>query len=285
MHEELTPYELSLRLQAGFATIHSILGVAGESCKRQRTIRPNGTPDWHLLIVLKGEYILDIDSTNPVTLYPKSAILFPPHHRQDYTLSDDHPTGQMFWVHFYPEASMLEPLEWPKDEEGLAILQWEGNDRLGQQITEACARCDSYLSSDYQRNRTLALLSLEEIFWLISQVNPLSQLEALDDRVAATLQFIASNIKSPLTIQTLAEQVGLSPSRLSHIFAQNKHCGIMEHIERLRIKMACNMLLNTPLPINIISEECGFSSSYYFSKRFRKAKNMSPTEYRNTEEQ
>lgn len=274
---------MSLRLQAGFGTTHPVSGAMGASPQRRRTIRPNGTPDWHLLVVFEGEYIIDTESKHPGTLPPRSAALFPPYCKQDYTLSRTHSEGRTFWAHFSPEASMLEVLNWPKSHVEWSILSWRNNeDLLHQQITDACLRCDGYLSSNYQRNRTLALLSLEELFRLILQANPLTRLNALDDRVAKTLHFIANHIKNPLTVNLLAEKIGLSPSRLSHLFAQNMQCGIMEYINRLRLKLACGMLTNTQLPMSTISEECGYTSPYYFSKRFKKAKNMSPTHYRQT---
>lgn len=280
MHIEITPYELSLRLQAGFGATHPIRGATGASPQRRRTVRPNGTPDWHLLLVFEGEYTLDMETDHPGTLTAQSAVLYPPHVRQDYILSPDHHVGRTFWAHFYPEASMLEVLDWPKKQAEWSILQWKGNETLDQQITDACRRCDGYLQSDYRRNRTLALLSLEEIFRLILQVNPTAQMDALDDRVAKTLSYVANHIKTPLTIELLAANVGLSPSRLSHIFVRHMHCGIMEYIGMLRIKMACGMLSNTQLPIKTVSEECGFSTPYYFSKKFRKIKNTSPSAYR-----
>ena len=277
---QITPYEPALRLRVGIGHADPSEGCLGDSPARRRTIRPNGTPDWHLLIVLKGQFVVNPEADRPIHLSPCSAVLFPPHVRQDYTLDDHYETGETFWAHFFPEASMLELLDWPKVGSDVGVLQWEGNNALHQNIMEACTRCETYLLSDYTRKRSLALLSLEEILRLISQADPHAPLDAMDDRVAASLQFIANHIKTPLSLEDVASEIGLSSSRLSHLFNTDLNCTVMVYIEKQRIQLASGMLTNTQMPITQIAEDCGFSSSYYFSKRFRKLKNMSPTDYR-----
>ena len=284
MKNGITPYEAALRLRVGLSDTKPIEGAPLDSPVRRRTFRPHGTPDWHLLVILEGDFVIDEESSHPTTLSVRSAILFPPHTRQDYMLSKEKAKGRFFWAHFFPEASLLPLIEWPQGASGWSRLEWSHEDLLHNQILEACMRCDTYFLSDYKRKRSLALLALEEIFRLILQVNPLDQLDALDDRVAKSLQFIAKNIQQTLTLEVLSAEVGLSPSRLSHVFTENMHCGVTEYIERQRIKSAAGMLRNSQLPINQIATDCGFSSPYYFSRRFHKAKGMTPTEYRSASE-
>ena len=280
MQYPATPYEAALRLRADYGIAMPKKGESGASPLRRRTVRPGGTPDWHILLILEGEYVISPDSKYPLTLSPGQAVLYPPHMTQDYMLHDDFQSGRTFWVHFFPEVAMFAFLNWPESKAGPGVLKWDPYSALHRQITEACDRCVSYLVSDYVRCRSLSLLSLEEILRLINQVHPNAQLDHLDDRVAAALQYIASHISSHLSAKTIATAVGLSASRLSHLFSVNMECGIMEYVEKQRVSMACSMLSNTLLPVTVIAEKCGFSSAYYFSTRFRKNKSLSPSEYR-----
>ena len=279
MIEQITPYEPALRLRVGTG-LPDTSGRSASDNPQQRTIRPNGTPDWHLLIILEGEFILNPESNHPIELPPQSAVLFPPHITQDYIRSEKYSYGKTFWAHFFPEASMLELLDWPKITAELGGLQWYDNKNIHQEILEASTRCSYYFDSKYARKRSLSLLALEETLRLISQTNPQAPLDALDDRVATSLQFIAQHIHTPLTLDDVASSIGLSTSRLSHLFSHNLNCTVMTYIEKQRIQLACGILTNTQMPITQIAEHCGFSSSYYFSKRFRKIKDMSPTDYR-----
>lgn len=280
MPNSTTPYEPALRLQVGIGYSTPSEGCLEDSPDRRRTIRPNGTPDWHLLIILEGDFMLNPESDHPIELPPRSAVLFPPHVTQDYMLNEKCDSGKTFWAHFFPEASMLELLDWPKITAGIGGLQWHDNKTIHQEILDASMRCIHYFDSDYNRRRTLSLLSLEETLRLISQTNPQAPLDALDDRVAASIQFIAQHITTPLSLEDVASSIGLSTSRLSHIFITNLNCSVMSYIEKQRIQLACGMLTNSQIPISQIADNCGFSSAYYFSKRFRKIKNMSPTDYR-----
>lgn len=282
MQQTTTPYEAALRLRVGYGHARPRdADNSGSSPYRRRTIRPDGTPDWHLMIVLEGNYIVSPDSKHAHILEQGQAVMYPPHMKQDYMLHPDFQEGRMFWAHFFPEVAMRPFLNWPAPRAHPGILQWNQHNILNQQILDACEKCVYYYNSDYIRHRSLSLLSLEEILRLIHQVHPSSKLKRLDDRIAITLQYIANNIHSQFSIKDIAGFVGLSVSRLSHLFSKNMHIGIMEYVEKQRVNMACSMLTNTDLSVADIAEKCGFSSSYYFSKRFRKHHAITPTQYRN----
>ena len=234
------------------------------------------------MVVFEGEYTFTLDQSPDISLKPYQAILFPPHVTQDWILDDGFDSGHTFWAHFHPEASMLELLDWPSISQNPAILEWTENEDLHKEILAACHRCNHYLESQYRRKRSLALLSLEEILRLLNQVNPQGVLDSLDDRIVAALQYIATNIRERIAIKDIAHDVGLSPSRLSHVFSKEIHCNVGDYIERQRIKMAVGMLANTSLPITEIASICGFNSAFYFSRRFHKSKGMSPSDYRKT---
>ena len=285
MQDNSTPYEISHRINVGYGYTNPQKGapeVPLTSPFRRRTLRPLGTPDWCLLIGLEGRYIIYPDSNHPFSLHPSSAVLFPPHTSQDYTLHHDYAQGKFFWAHFFPEISMKPFLNWPKP---TMVLNWDHDATLNEAILDACRRCIVFFNSNYAQRRSLSLLKIEEVLRLIHQVHPDHKSRHLDDRVAHALQYVSKEIHSKLSAKIIAGKVGLSTSRFTSIFIQNMQCGIMEYIEKQRLSMARSMLTNNKIPITVIAGECGFSSVSYFTKRFRRSYSMSPSEYRRSHNQ
>jgi two-component system response regulator YesN len=55
---------------------------------------------------------------------------------------------------------------------------------------------------------------------------------------------------------------------------------ITHYILRRRLELAAKLLLTTPLLVKEIAVRSGFQTEYYFSRAFRKAQGVSPTQYR-----
>jgi len=51
------------------------------------------------------------------------------------------------------------------------------------------------------------------------------------------------------------------------------------YLTDLRIKQACMLLENSSLSVSAIANSVGFENSLYFSKAFKKAKGISPSQY------
>lgn len=82
------------------------------------------------------------------------------------------------------------------------------------------------------------------------------------------------------TIEQLAAQVHLSPSRFIHLFTQIHHMSPYRFLNRMRISKAKEFLDNEHLTIGEVSRMVGFSNPQYFSRLFHQEVGMSPTAYR-----
>ena len=67
---------------------------------------------------------------------------------------------------------------------------------------------------------------------------------------------------------------------LSALFVKNKNVKFKEYLNSLRINRALELIGDPDLSVSEISEKCGFSDPYYFSKVFKKITGLTPTEYR-----
>ena len=92
-------------------------------------------------------------------------------------------------------------------------------------------------------------------------------------------------LKSKLTLNELAEQVGINSKYLSQLINKNFNKSFTEYINEHRIEFAKKELLsikNTNLTISAISENCGFNSKSTFNEVFKKYTNQTPTQFINT---
>ncbi|MEY2364477.1 Ada metal-binding domain-containing protein [Lysinibacillus capsici] len=93
--------------------------------------------------------------------------------------------------------------------------------------------------------------------------------------------FIMNEYKQRVTLQDMAEHVGLSPFHLERLFKQETAETPRTYLEKIRIDKAAHLLKHTDFTNLEICYEAGFQSPSNFYKVFRRLKNCSPTEYRN----
>ncbi len=101
--------------------------------------------------------------------------------------------------------------------------------------------------------------------------------------IKKAVAYIQNNFsKEDISLNTIAEAIYLSPSYFSRMFKEYTGENVSDYIIRLRINMSRELLRNTNLNINDITEKIGYTSSKYFSKLFRKVVGLTPSAYRNS---
>ena len=101
--------------------------------------------------------------------------------------------------------------------------------------------------------------------------------------IKKAVAYIRNNFsKEDISLNTIAEAIYLSPSYFSRMFKEYTGENVSDYIIRLRINMSRELLRNTNLNINDITEKIGYTSSKYFSKLFRKVVGLTPSAYRNS---
>lgn len=92
---------------------------------------------------------------------------------------------------------------------------------------------------------------------------------------------ITFNLNSDLTLETLAEQAGLNKSYLSSLFKKETGETLTNYVNARRIDHSIYLLNTTQLNIHDIASLCGINDLNYFTRLFKKIKQMTPSEYRN----
>jgi AraC family transcriptional regulator of adaptative response / methylphosphotriester-DNA alkyltransferase methyltransferase len=99
--------------------------------------------------------------------------------------------------------------------------------------------------------------------------------------VDATKALIAKHYAEPLTLQTLAGELVVSPFHLHRLFKRLTGTTPAEFILRTRIQAAAHALKAEPTrTITDIALGVGFRSASHFSSVFRKVTGYTPTDYR-----
>ena len=92
-------------------------------------------------------------------------------------------------------------------------------------------------------------------------------------------RFIEEHANQSFRIKDVADYVGFSVSRASHLFKEKFGKTMIEYAMEIRLNTAINLIKNSDMSFEQISEIAGFSSYTYFHRVFRKHYGISPTEF------
>lgn len=94
------------------------------------------------------------------------------------------------------------------------------------------------------------------------------------------LKYLSAHFTEPMTLEDLSQALNVSPSHLSHTFAQRFGTHFRSYINALRIDHACTLLDSTDKSVTYIAYECGFESHRTFDRAFFNRMGVSPSQYR-----
>lgn len=87
---------------------------------------------------------------------------------------------------------------------------------------------------------------------------------------------------SELNVTEIIKSTNISEVHFRRIFKQIYGVSPIAYVTNLRINQAKNLLATSKIPISKIAEECGYTSSYYFTRTFKRVTKMTPSEYRDS---
>jgi len=241
------------------------------------TKRPNIKSGWSLQLTTIGTGSYNC-VRNTLTTQPGDLVLLSPDALYDYSREDGCELWEHQWVYFPQEEHWLALLQWPEVGPNIYHLRTKNENfdtlkTLFDQITTAY-----YTPSPLSEALTKNLL--EQILIRCRQVAPQHTLEAIDKRIRRAMDYIAQHFDQTFSVDFLAGEIGLSPTRLSTLFKQQTGSTIMRWRDERRMSRACQLLVQTPDAINKISEIVGYSDPLYFTRCFRQHMDCSPRDYR-----
>ena len=262
-------------LRTGFRTGHF------KERLKYRVRRPDGMSDWLLLYTINGTGFFRYPE-GCFAAPPGCAVLIPPGLAHDYGLERKGAPWEFLWAHFEPRAEWGSLLNWPSLASGLHVVTCH-RPSLAKSVESVLKKMNTAYFSSHPRAILTALNGLERTLLLLDEANPSSVLMRRDDRVQAALDFITGDFRRIRSVEEIATHVGLSESRLSHLFHQQTGMTLVRFLERTRLAHARDYIELTERPIAEIAELVGYRDAFYFSKRFRREFGKSPLAFRRSQ--
>lgn len=194
--------------------------------------------------------------------------------------------GMRFLVHFseaflrqfFTEAALAPILN------GLPVV-FRGEDRernhilfiLNTLLTEY-SRCEREQLP--QNESLLAGYLFQLLFTMVYSKNTYVPHNNEDVRITEIVQYINENYNSINEIEQIAEHFYISKYHLCRYFRKKLGVQLVAYLNAIKIREACNLIKSGCSNMTQVAMQCGFNSSSYFCKVFKKEKGISPSEYR-----
>jgi AraC family transcriptional regulator of arabinose operon len=93
-------------------------------------------------------------------------------------------------------------------------------------------------------------------------------------------RYIEQHATDQLALGEIAERFGVSVSTAVHLFKRTFAQSMIRYAVDVRLSIAAERILHTDLPLEEISDACGFHSYPYFCRAFRSRYQLPPSQYR-----
>lgn len=101
-------------------------------------------------------------------------------------------------------------------------------------------------------------------------------------RIKSVYNYIQENYNKEIRLTDVAKLVGMTENALSRFLRQNTGRNFIDSLNEIRVGQATRLLIDTSYSIAEICYECGFNNVSNFNRIFKKKKQLTPSEFRET---
>lgn len=132
--------------------------------------------------------------------------------------------------------------------------------------------------------RIIEALSLSDDWSILSTAEfAPGMLADSDERpVNRVLRHLQKNLGRPVPVAEAAAVAAMSPSSFTRFFRRATGRSFNAYLNEMRLRRACQLLLDTDRGIEDIASAAGFAGVSYFYRRFVKGRGMTPAAFRRT---
>ncbi|GAX03034.1 AraC family transcriptional regulator [Secundilactobacillus pentosiphilus] len=261
--------------------------IAKAGWKHERSML---SENYELVIGIKGKAFITINGNDHI-LQKGTCLLFPQNASvEGYKKSDT--DIEFYWFHFFP-----------KDEHKKITVE-ELDDSLGDsnklsKIINYAILPEEYSIEEFDKiltsaNETLALsqelnytdaimsYAVTKLVLQISNdyINSLHKLVAENPKAHMIKDWIKANLNSNLSVKDVAANFDFNYRYLSRLLKAETGFTVENYILFLKINIAKRLLLESNLPLKVISDRAYFNDEKYFLRLFKKKVGITPTSYR-----
>ncbi len=235
-------------------------------------LRTKGRKDYHILYIVKGSAVA-VKNNKEFHLMPGQLILYKPFEKQNYKFL---PNSTSYWIHFsglIVEETLKRLNLWISPTYTIGV---------NENVTKLWNDIIYEMTIQSYRYDVICEAKCLELLATISRCATAdSEENSFNAQIVYNLiNRMRSDMKKDINRIDISAQVGLSVSRIEHIFKETTGMSIKQYHIKLRMNKARYLLKRTDLSISKIAETIGYTDSLYFSKLFKKHVGCSPKKYR-----
>lgn len=243
---------------------------------RLPTYRPHGRIDWQIIYISKGKAYFHFNSVeNECIVNAGNLVIFQPKELQKYEYYGEDKT-EVYWIHFTGSDvnNLLHKYRIPFVEHVFNIGISTDYDRIfHQMIQEMQKKRDGF--------EEMCTILLSHLLIITTRQIHMPQANISTNQIVeAACEYFGEHYNENISIETYADDIGLSPCWFIQKFKHSIGTTPMQYIMTLRISNAQNLLITTDYSVSEIASLTGYSNSLYFSRIFKQHVGCSPTQYR-----
>lgn len=101
-----------------------------------------------------------------------------------------------------------------------------------------------------------------------------------DSRLLELISRLERDPAKSYDFQSEARRASVTLAHLRRLFKRHVGAPPQQHLTKLRLRLAAEMLAGSSEPLSAIGEKCGIGAEYYFSRLFKRRYSISPSKYR-----
>lgn len=128
-------------------------------------------------------------------------------------------------------------------------------------------------------------LSTSKNYRLLASNNNLHKIKTNtygNTRLEAVMEYLNNHFHQPINLADLANIAAMTEVSFSRFFKTRTGQTFIDTLNEIRIGHAARLLIETTLSINEIADKCGYNNMSNFNRAFRKRKQCTPKEFRET---
>ena len=152
----------------------------------------------------------------------------------------------------------------------------------GMELEQAFRMSDFYIQrlDDIHTTQGIRGLHDEMVLDYTEKMRKICRSNANSRHISICKEYIYSHIKERITIEDLADELGVSASYLSRLFKKETGSSVSAYIRGQKIEMAKNLLRYSEYSMIDIANRLSFSSQSHFIQQFREYVGITPKKYR-----
>lgn len=239
--------------------------------------RKENFPYWTYALFHKGEAFIK-SRGNEIKACPYDLICIRPNTPYTTRIVPGYNSWQGDWIIGTLRPEWEELIKWKEVLPGIYSMNIAGT-KVQEKIKGFFRAALEFVLSIHPFADINAMHSLEEVLLLVSKVND-PQLNLYDTRILKAIEILSNNFEKLLEIEDVSRQVGMSPSRLAHLFKTDVGETPMNFREGIRLKHAKQLIIGTNMSIKEIAAAVAYDCAFHFSKRFKIRLGISPKKFR-----